>query len=214
MNIKGVGHIIVQVKKPYNEEYDVKGHDGSKLVRDHRFNDFDNVNKSGVVVDAPKESGIPKGATLFFHHAIVEWPEKNVSEPYCIDKEKGLYRVPYAPLGHPDPLHCKAYAYEVDGEVRTINDWILLEQEKEKLEETENGLVIVQKIDNVNYTTGEAAPKQGYARVCFLNDYFKNMGLEEGNLVIMKKDAEYPIDINGKTYWRVWERFLLAKVDE
>lgn len=214
MDIKGVGHIIVQVKKPYIEEYDVKGHDGTNLKRDHRFNDFDNANKSGIVIHAPEKSGIPKGATLYFHHAIVEWREKNVSEPYCIDKKKGLYRVPYAPIGHQDPLHCKAYAYEVDGKIHTINDWILLEQEKEKLEETEGGLVIVQKIEDVVYATGEAAPKKNYARVRYLNDYFRDMGIEEGDLLLMKENAEYPIDINGKTYWRVWERFLLAKIDE
>lgn len=214
MEVKGIGHIIVQVENPYKEEYDVKGIDGNNLIRDHRFNDSENANKSGVVVHAPESSGIPKGATLYFHHAIVEWREKNVSSSYCIDKEKGLYRVPYAPLGHPDPLHCKAYAWEKDGEIHTINDWILLEQEKEKLEETESGLVIVQKVEDVIYSTGEAAPKQGYARVCYLNDYFREMGLEVGDLVIMKKDAEYPIEIKGKTYWRVWERFLLAKVDE
>ncbi len=214
MDIKGVGHIIVQVDNPYNEEYEVKGHDGSQLVRDHRFNDFDNVNKHGVVISTIEGSGIPVGATLYFHHAIVEWREKNVSESYCIDREKGIYRVPYGDLDHPDPLHCKAYAWEKDGEVHSINQWIFLEQEKEELEQTESGLVIVKKIEDVNYTSGEAAPKQGYARVRFLNDYFRGMGLEEGDLVIMKKDAEYPVDIQGKTYWRVWEQFLLAKIDE
>jgi len=176
MNIQGVGHIIVQVDNPYNEKYEVKGHDGNDLVRDHRFNDFDNVNKSGKVVATIEGSGIPVGATLYFHHAIVEWREKNVSESYCIDKKNGLYRVPYSDINHPDPLHCKAYAWEMDGKIESINAWIFLEQEKEELETTDSGLVIVKKVEDVMYSTGEAAPKQGYARVRFLNDYLEGLG--------------------------------------
>lgn len=212
--IKPIGHIIVQVENPYNEKYEVKGHDGTELVRDHRFNDFDNVNKSGVVVATPDGCDIPIGATLYFHHVICEWREKNASELYCIDKEEGLYRVPYKPIGYPDPLYTKAYAWEKDGVIESINDWIFLEQEKEELKTTKSGLVLVEKIDDVVYGTGEAKPKKGYSRVKFLNDYFRGMGLKEGDLVITKKDAEYPIEIGDTTYWRVWDKFLLAKIDE
>jgi len=212
--IQGVGHIIVQVENPYKDEYEVKGHNGENLVRDHRWDDASNANKFGKVISTAKNSGIPVGATLYFHHNIVEWRSKNLSEQYLVDKERGLYRVPYKPLGYADPLANMCYAWEMDGEVHTINDWILLKQEMTELETTESGLVIVEKIEDVSYQTGEAAPKQGYARVSFLNDYFRGLGLKEGDLVLMRKDAEYPMEINGETYWRVWERFLLAKVDE
>lgn len=215
MNYQGVGNFIVKVDKPYQDEYEAKGHSGDNLVRSHLFDDFDNANKSGIVVSAPKGSDVPVGATLYFHHIIIEWREKNAGgETYAIDKKQGLYRVPYRPMGYPDPLYNKAYAWEKDGVITTINDWILLEQETAELKTTNSGLVLVEKIDDVVYSTGEAKPKKNYARVKYLNNHFENLGLKKGDLVITKKDSEYPMNINGKTYWRVWDRFLLAKVDE
>lgn len=214
-NIRGVGNFIVKVENPYKEEYDVKGIDGKNLARDHRWNDFDNANKFGTVISTIEGSGVPVGATLYFHHCIVEWRERNAGgELYCIDKEKSLYRVPYKPLGYPDPLHNKAYAWEKDGHIESINDWILLEQEKVELETTKSGLVIVSKIEDVIYSSGEAAPKLQYSRVKYLNDYFRSLGFNEGDLLITRKDVEYPIKIGDKTYWRVWEEHLLSRVDE
>lgn len=214
MNIQGVKNFIVKVDSAYIEEYQTKGHDGSNLVRSHLFNDADNAEKSGIVISSPTDE-VPVGARLFFHHAIVEWRAANAGgERYVIDEEKGLYRVPWRPMGFEDPLFNKAYAWEKDGEIHSINDWIFLEQEKEEFEKTESGLVLVKKMEDAIYSSGEEAPKQGYARVRFLNNHFRGMGLKEDDLVIMKKDAEYPIEINGKIYWRVWEQFLLARVDE
>jgi hypothetical protein len=211
---KGIGHFIVQVDNPYTEEYDVKGHNGEKLVRDHRFNDSDNAKRSGVIIKTAEGSGIPEGATLYFSHSIVEWREKNISQPYCLDKKNHIYRVPYKPMDYPDRLAGKGYAWELDGKVESINHWIMLEQETEDFEQTASGLFLVEKVEDVMYSSGENRPKKGYARVRFLNDYFRGMGLKEGDLVYHKKDAEYPIEINGKTYWRVFDDFLLAKVDE
>lgn len=214
MDIKGVWHFIVKIDNPYNEEYEAKGHDGSNLVRSHLFNDHDNATKSGIVVSSPTDK-VPVGAKLYFDYIIVEWRKKNAGgELFVIDKEEGLYRVPWRPIDYPDPLHNKAYAFEVDGKIETINDWIFLEQEKAKLKETESGLVIVEKVEDVIYSSGEAAPKQQYSRVRYLNDHFREMGLKEGDLVVTRKDVECAMEVNGKVYWRVWDRHVLAKVDE
>lgn len=211
---KGIGHFIVQVETPYIEEYDVKGHNGSKLVRDHRWNDAENAKRSGVVIQTAEGSGVPNGATLYFNHSIVEWRDKNVSQSYCLNKKKNIYRVPYKPMSYPDRLFGKAYAWEHEGKIESINHWILLEQEREDFEKTESGLFLVEKIEDVIYSSGENKPKKNYARVRYLNDYFRGLGLKEGDLVLCKKDAEYPIEVNGKVYWRVFDDFLLAKVDE
>lgn len=210
---KSINHIIVKVDNPYKEEFDIKGYDGQKLVRDHRYHDPYNSNDFGEVIAVPDGCEIPIGATLYFHYSIVEWREKNVSEGYCLDQKEGIFRVPYYELGHEDPLANMAYLWEKDGYIETINDWIILKQEEKELETTESGLVLVKKIDDVIYSTGEAAPKQGFARVKYLNKYFRDAGLNEDDLVIMRKDSEYAIEINGETYWRVWDRFLLAKIE-
>jgi co-chaperonin GroES (HSP10) len=208
---KALKNFIVKVENPYNEEYDLGG---IKLMRPSHTNEFDNINKFGVVMNTVEGSGVPEGAILHFHHFVVEWRDKNISQKYCIDKKEGIYRVPYCPMGNPDMLVNNAYAWEKDGEVHSINDWILVEQVREDFAKTESGLFIVEKIDDTVYASGENKPKKNYARVAFSNPYFESMGLQVGDTIIHKDGAEYPIEIQGTTYWRVWEEFLLAKIDE
>ena len=205
--VQGIGHFIVHIPNAYQEEYELSN--GEKLIRSHLFNDFENATKQGEVIATVKGSGVPVGATLYFHHAIVDTREGgNVSETYLVDKEKCLYRVPYAKRGTEN----KAYAWEKDGEIQTINDWILLKQVREDFEKTESGLYLVEQIEDTVYASGEVKPKKNHGEVVFLNDYFKSQGIEVGDELIHKDDAEYPMEINGEVYWRVWEPFLLAKV--
>lgn len=208
---KAVRDFIVQVENPYDEEYDLGG--GIKLERPSHTNEFDNINKFGTVIHTVEGSGVPEGATLYFHHFITEWRESNISQQYCLDKKKGLYRVPYCPMGSEDMQKNLAYAWEKDGEVQSINDWVFVEQVREDFEKTESGLFIVEKVDDTMYASGEMKPKKGYGRVAFLNKYFEDMGLKKGGVILHRNGAEYPMKINGTTYWRVWDRFLLAKID-
>lgn len=211
--MRGINHLIVHVPKRYEDEYRLES--GLVLERSHLFDDADNAIKKGTVVSTIEGSGIPEGATLYFHHAIVDLRVGgNVSETYLVDKEKSLYRIPYQPFD----TNGKAYAWTFKGKTESIGKWIMLKQIYKQMETTDSGLIIVDTIEDQTVMSGEPVPKrlptgQGFASVSFLNDYWKSRGIKQDDVILMGKDAEYPIEINGETYWRVWESFMLAKVN-
>lgn len=210
---KPILHLIVKVDKSHIEEYDVKGVDNTNLVRSHLYNDADNANKEGVVVATPKWSNIKAGDTVYFHHSIVEWRTGgNVSESYCIDKEEGLYRIPYAPVDYGDPLYNKVYAHkDSDGVIQSVNGWVLLKQVREDFKQTSSGLFLVESIEDTVYASGEVKPKKNFGEVVYTNEHLEStLGLCQGDVVIHKPDGEYPIVIDGETLWRVWDSFILS----
>ena len=206
MEIKqGVGHFIVQCDGRFNDGYNVKGHNGQEIVRDARYNDYDNAWKQGKVIASPKEYPVPEGAILYFDHTITK--KGQFAEDFCINEEKGLFRVPYFKEG----LNCLAYAYSVDEEVFAINEWLFVEPVKEELETTPSGLVIVDNIEDKFYLSGEQKPKEMFGKVAFFSNYYDNWGFQKGDTLVIKKGHEYEFNILGKTYYRVWPNFILAK---
>lgn len=203
MNYKfGVNYFIVKTKGRYDEKFTQNG----KIIRPEHIDNSEALYQDGEVIASPYGLEIPKGATLFFNHYVTK-PKK--SGDFCIDEENNIFKVPYAKGGG---INSMAFAYEYNGEVHALDDWLFVEPVIEELETTKSGLVIVQNFGDKFYKSGEQKPKRMHGKVKHIGGSFKDFDMKEGDEIVCKEGHEYKMEIQGKTLYRVWERFVLAKV--
>ena len=99
-------------------------------------------------------------------------------------------------------IYCKI----VDGEVATMfRDWVFIEpiEEPEENYKTKSGIFLKPK--------AETQHKYGIAR--HINEELRSWGVKEGDKLLFDDAAEYEINVEGKRYFRVQNKYIYGLVD-
>lgn len=162
----------------------------SGIVIDQRFNPLETkfVTQDGIVEDAPQGSGLVKGDTVYCHHFLTNDDNR---------VEGDLYRI------RKDDIYCK-----VEGDKLTmIGEWNFCEpiiedgdyevftdkESRQKMSRSASGVIM-----NVNVQHDSKR-----ARVVVLSDAAKDLGIEDKDIVMYRKDCDYEMEVEGKTYFRI-----------
>ena len=184
--MKALHVFVVELEKQINDTIETDS--GLSLYVDTRFENgqFPNRVTSGPVVSPPYRynTGVEVGDELYFHHLVV------LNEGQKLTGNDKHFVVSYDP---DVALSNQAIAYKSkkDGKIRCLAGWCLLEAIEE--EEEEKGIIEIVSLEEKLPTT---------AKVAYLCEEAKEMGVKEGDVVGFKQNRDYRIKIDGKEYFR------------
>lgn len=178
---------FVKMPKAFNDE--VKVGDTSIYI-DPKWNEFDNRKQSAEVVAVPEKYDTPVkvGDTIYFHHHVVI---SNNGNGQRVDGD--IYAVRFDPNnGH----GTQAYAYKCQetGDIELLSDWVFLIPEEQEAEETtDSGIIVALKEPEYNQ----------YGYVLYDSPAVQQLGLKAGDKVMIMKNADYKMEIDGQEVYRV-----------
>jgi hypothetical protein len=164
------------------------------IYMETKFNEFEHRVCQGEVVSVPKKYDTPVkvGDTLYFHHLVVI----NGGMPFA-DRE-GEYLVSYDP---DVTINCHAFAYTPKGEddVIPLSMWSILRPHQEEI------------VDRTQLWTEvrlkDADPDRGV--LAYRTYMHKDLGIEEGDVVVFPSKLRYDFKVNDETMYRVRTEDLL-----
>ena len=196
--MKTLDLFVVELEKQINDTIVTDG--GLELFVDNKFNEFQHRVTEGPVVASPlrHDTGVKEGDTLYFHHLVV------MNEGQVLTGHEKHYLVRYDPV---NTVNNQAIAYKCQesGEVQPLAGWTLLEPVGEPEPGEQSDLIEVVKLVDSPVRT---------ARVPFDCDATKELGIKKGDVVGLKKNRDYEIKIDGKTYFRVRAEDILYVEEE
>lgn len=177
------------VRLPEMFEDEIKVGDTSIYI-DPKWSEFDNRKMEAVVVALPEKYDTPVkiGDTLYFHHHVVI--SNNGKGQIVYDD---VYSVAYDPE---KSLSCQAYAFKCaeTGNIELISDWVFLTPEEQSYEQvTTDGIIIDLKKPECN--------EFGYVK--YGSKKTEELGLTVGDKVMIMKNADYKMKIDGEELFRV-----------
>lgn len=178
---------FVKLPKAFNDEMKIGD---TSIYIDPKWNEFENRKQSAEVVAVPEKYDTPVkvGDTIYFHHHVVISGNGNGQ---VVDGD--VYCVRFDPNnGH----GTQAYAYKCQdtGKIELLSDWIFLRpEEQEKEEVTESGIIIALEEPEYN--------QFGY--VLYDSPAVQQLGLKAGDKVMIMKNADYRMEIEGQEVYRV-----------
>jgi len=181
--MKSVDKFIVYLPKKVKDS--IKLGD-SEIYIETKFNEFEHRYNYGTVAAVPSKysTDVKVGDILYFHHHIVV-----DSSSHIIDEDH--YFVSYDPNGG---YASQAYAYERDGKITMLNDWIFVKaQEPETEEKTAAGIFVIQ---------AKKMPNEGV--VYLSNPELEEWGVSVGNTIGFSKNSDYLMELSdGTKVWRM-----------
>ena len=183
--MESLNSFIVYLEKRYEDEIETKG--GLKLYIDTKFEPFKNRVNEGEVIAVPAkyETGVEVGDTLYFHHLVV------IADGQPLPVDDNHYVVRYHPE-HAVSSQAIAYKSAKTGEVHPLSTWSILEHVEQK-EEVKSDIIQVVELKE---------RKVKKAKVAIENDRLKELGVKKGDIVGIRKDADYSFKIDGETFYR------------
>lgn len=185
--MRSIYDFFVRLPKAFNDEIQLGD---TKLYLDPKWEEFKNRKMEGEVVAVPEKykTRVKIGDTLFFHHHVVISGNGNGQTV-----QDDIYFVRFdANNGHAS----QAYAFKCQdtGNIELISDWIFLEPEEQELEETtDSGIVVSIKEPEYNQ----------YGYVLYDSPRVQELGLKKGDKVMIMKNADYEMEIDGQKVYRV-----------
>lgn len=190
-------NLIVKVRKL--KKYEEYGDTGLVVPTAYRKFHSDITIQDGTVEVPPgrtsdgRDVDIEEGDHVYVHHFAQE--DQRRLDNSLFSEEDGMVSMMY------DEIYCK----KVDGEIVMVGQWNFLEPIEEDDEDitTQGGIQKKSKKDyktmkgKLSYTSKDM---EGYAEV--------------GDTVLLKSDREYEIIIDGKMYYRVRSKDIIAKFEE
>lgn len=199
--MKTLDLFVVELEKRINDTITTEG--GVELYIDTRFEggEFNNRVTEGPVVCSPSkhETGVKKGDTLYFHHLVV------LNEGQVLTGHDKHYLVRYDPE-HTINNQAIAYKSKKSGHIYTLAGWCLLSPVEQDPTPGEQSKVI-----EVVKLTKSPVRK---ARVAFTAPWIEELGLCVGDVVGIKKNRDYEINIDGNKYFRVRAEDILYVEEE
>ena len=196
--MKTLDLFVVELEKQINDTIVTDG--GLELYVDSKFNEFEHRVTEGPVVAAPMrhDTGVREGDTLYFHHLVV------LNEGQVLTGHDKHYLVRYDPE-HTINNQAIAYKCQDTGQIRPLAGWTLLEP----IEELEAG----EQSDLIEVVKIVESPVRS-ARVPFDCEATDELGIKKGDVVGLKKNRDYEIKNDGKTYFRVRAEDILYVEEE
>lgn len=183
--MKAIYDFFVRLPKAFNDEVEVGD---TTIYLDPKWNEFENRKMEAEIVAVPLKynTGAEVGDTLYFHHHVLI--AGNGTRQRVQDD---IYYVKYNP---DNSQSTQAYAYKnKDGDVQLLSEWIFLDPEDQPDEEvTESGIITELKKPDFN--------QFGY--VIYDSPAVKELGLNAGDKVMIMKNADYRMKVDGKEVYR------------
>ena len=183
--MKAIYDFFVRLPKAFNDEVEVGD---TTIYIDPKWNEFENRKMEAEIVAVPLkyDTGAEVGDTLYFHHHVLiagNGKRQRVQDD--------IYYVKYNPN---NSQSTQAYAYKnKDGDVQLLSEWIFLDPEDQPDEEvTESGIITELKKPDFN--------QFGY--VIYDSPAVKELGLNAGDKVMIMKNADYRMKVDGKEVYR------------
>ncbi len=185
--MKTLDLFVVELEKQVNDKIVTDA--GLELFVDSKWNEFEHRVTEGPVIASPMrhDTGVREGDTLYFHHLVV------LNEGQVLTGHDKHYLVRYDPV---NTVNNQAIAYKCQdtGSIQPLAGWTLLEPVEEAEPGDQSDLIEVVKLVESPVRT---------ARVPFDCSATEELGIEKGDVVGLKKNRDYEIKIEGKTYFRV-----------
>ncbi len=183
--MKAIYDFFVRLPKAFNDEVEVGD---TTIYIDPKWNEFENRKMEAEIVAVPEkyDTGAKVGDTLYFHHHVLI--AGNGTRQRLQDD---IYYVKY----DPNNSHAtQAYAYKnKDGDVQLLSEWVFLIPEDQPDEEvTESGIITELKKPEYN--------QFGY--VLYDSDIVRDLGLKAGDKVMIMKNADYRMKVDGQEVFR------------
>lgn len=183
--MKAIYDFFVRLPKAFNDEVEVGD---TTIYIDPKWNEFENRKMEAEIVAVPLkyDTGAEVGDTLYFHHHVLI--AGNGTRQRVQDD---IYYVKYNPN---NSQSTQAYAYKnKDGDVQLLSEWIFLDPEDQPDEAvTESGIITELKKPDFN--------QFGY--VIYDSPAVKELGLNAGDKVMIMKNADYRMRVDGKEVYR------------
>ena len=183
--MKAIYDFFVRLPKAFNDEVEVGD---TTIYIDPKWNEFENRKMEAEIVAVPLkyDTGAEVGDTLYFHHHVLI--AGNGTRQRVQDD---IYYVKYNPN---NSQSTQAYAYKnKDGDVQLLSEWIFLDPEDQPDEAvTESGIITELKKPDFN--------QFGY--VIYDSPAVKKLGLNAGDKVMIMKNADYRMKVDGKEVYR------------
>lgn len=183
--MKAIYDFFVRLPKAFNDEVEVGD---TTIYLDPKWNEFENRKMEAEIIAVPLkyDTGAEVGDTLYFHHHVLI--AGNGTRQRVQDD---IYYVKYNP---DNSQSTQAYAYKnKDGDVQLLSEWIFLDPEDQPDEEvTESGIITELKKPDFN--------QFGY--VIYDSPAVKELGLNAGDKVMIMKNADYRMKVDGKEVYR------------
>jgi co-chaperonin GroES (HSP10) len=183
--MKAIYDFFVRLPKAFNDEVEVGD---TTIYIDPKWNEFENRKMEAEIVAVPLkyDTGAEVGDTLYFHHHVLI--AGNGTRQRVQDD---IYYVKYNP---DNSQSTQAYAYKnKNGDVQLLSEWIFLDPEDQPDEEvTESGIITELKKPDFN--------QFGY--VIYDSPAVKELGLNAGDKVMIMKNADYRMKVDGKEVYR------------
>ena len=183
--MKAIYYFFVRLPKAFNDQVEVGD---TTIYIDPKWNEFENRKMEAEIVAVPEkyDTGAKVGDTLYFHHHVLI--AGNGTRQRLQDD---IYYVKY----DPNNSHAtQAYAYKnKDGDVQLLSEWVFLIPEDQPDEEvTESGIITELKKPEYN--------QFGY--VLYDSDIVRDLGLKAGDKVMIMKNADYRMKVDGQEVFR------------
>lgn len=220
--MRSLRHFLVRVPNVTKNTITVNG---EQLYLDTKFDEFNHRTMDGEVVATPAkyETEVDVGDTMYFHHHVVlggnhlalsdesNQLEETKKRGQFIDPDDDIYVVYYD--GNRDPISVQAYAFKSKrtGEIRLLSDWVFLVPEEENDTEEEE----YQFGDHVIFLLPkkeEPAEKFGYVK--WSSPKLDELGLVPGDKVLIRKNADYVMEVDGEKLYRTFLKSIHGKVEE
>lgn len=197
--------VIIRAEKDKNAKVKV-GDQVIDIVT--KFDQWGHATTDGVVVSAPVKLSkggqvrVKNGDKVYCHHFLTS--EQNEVE---IDGEV-LYRMD----------HREVYCTINEGNVEMIGEWNFCEALREQEEgftyenDSDTGTVMKKSASGIIVDT-DVKHDVKWAVIKHLSDEAKEEGLNEGDHVLYRKDCDYEMTVEGKKYFRIRTKDILAKRD-
>ena len=183
--MKAIYDFFVRLPKAFNDEVEVGD---TTIYLDPKWNEFENRKMEAEIIAVPLkyDTGAEVGDTLYFHHHVLI--AGNGTRQRVQDD---IYYVKYNP---DNSQSTQAYAYKnKNGDVQLLSEWIFLDPEDLPDEEvTESGIITELKKPDFN--------QFGY--VIYDSPAVKELGLNAGDKVMIMKNADYRMKVDGKEVYR------------
>jgi co-chaperonin GroES (HSP10) len=185
---------FVRLPKAFNDELKVGD---QSIYLDPKWNEFQNRKMEAEVFSVPAkyDTGVKPGDTLYFHHHVVIAGD---GKGQVVDGD--IYFVKFDPN---NSHSTQAYAYKCQdtGEIHLLSEWIFLKPEEQEDEEvTESGIVLELKKPDYN--------QFGY--VLYDSEAVRDLGLKVGDKVMIMKNADYSMEVDGQTVYRTHINHIYA----
>jgi len=184
--ITPVHDFLVKLPKKFKDSFKMAG---KEFYLESKFREFENRYCYGEVVGVPlkHETPVRVGDILYFHHHVVLDARAEI--------DKNLYLVRYSKTGGHGT---QAYAYKRNGQLRLFSDWVFVGIEKEEGEKTNSGIILLQP-----------SVKKNIATILYESDELDREGIKKGDKVYFANNADYEMELEGETVYRMRIDYIL-----